>query len=60
MYVLNAGTNGGNVTIRATPKQSGMLIFAASNAKIWLVLRPAVGSTATTPPQITSSDLVGG
>ena len=60
MYVLNAGTNGGNVTIRATPKESGMLIFASSNAKIWLVLRPAVGSTTTKPPQITSSDLVGG
>jgi hypothetical protein len=36
------------------------LIFASSNAKIWLVLRPAVGSTTTQPPQITSSDLVGG
>jgi Flp pilus assembly protein CpaB len=60
MYVLNAGTNGGNVTIRATPKESGMLIFASSNARIWLVLRPAVGSTTTKPPQITSSDLVGG
>jgi Flp pilus assembly protein CpaB len=60
MYVMNAGTNGGNVTIRATPKQAGLLIFASSNAKIWLVLRPAVGSTATQPPQITSSDLIGG
>jgi hypothetical protein len=60
MYVMTAGTNGGNVTIRATPKQAGMLIFASSNAKIWLVLRPAVGSTTTVPPVITSSDLVGG
>ena len=60
MYVLNAGLGGGNVTIRATPKQAGTLIFASSNAKIWLVLRPAVGSTTTTPPQITSGDLVGG
>jgi len=60
MYVLTAGTNGGNVTIRTTPKQAGMLIFAASNAKIWLVLRPAVGSTSTVPPVITSNDLVGG
>jgi Flp pilus assembly protein CpaB len=57
MYVMTAGTN---ITIRATPKQAGMLIFASSNAKIWLVLRPAVGSTTTQPPQITSSDLVGG
>jgi Flp pilus assembly protein CpaB len=51
---------GGNVTIRATPKQAGVLIYASSNAKIWLVLRPAVGSTTTSPPQITSSDLLGG
>lgn len=59
MYVLNAGTNGGNVTIRATPKEAGMLIYASSNAKIWLVLRPAVGSTTTKPPLITANDLLG-
>jgi Flp pilus assembly protein CpaB len=60
MYVMNAGVNGGNVTVRATPRESGLLIYASSNAKIWLVLRPAVGSTSTTPPQITSGDLLGG
>jgi Flp pilus assembly protein CpaB len=59
MYVMNAAPGGGNVTIRATPKQAGMLIYASSNAKIWLVLRPAVGSTATKPPVITSNDLLG-
>jgi Flp pilus assembly protein CpaB len=59
MYVLTAGTSGGNVTLRATPKQAGMLIFASSNAKIWLTLRPAVGSTATKPPIITVNDLLG-
>jgi Flp pilus assembly protein CpaB len=57
MYVM--GTNGGNVTLRATPKIAGELIFASTNAKIWLVLRPAVGSTTTTPPEITSNDLLG-
>jgi Flp pilus assembly protein CpaB len=57
MYVM--GTTGGNVTIRATPKQSGQLIFASQNAKIWLVLRPAVGSTTTKPPVISSNDLLG-
>ena len=41
---MNAGTNGGNVTLRATPQQSGKLIFASNNEKIWLVLRPTVGS----------------
>ena len=59
MYVMNAGTNGGNVTIRATPKQAGELIYASANAKIWLVLRPAVGTTPTKPPTITSNDLLG-
>lgn len=57
MYVM--GVQGTNVTVRATPKQAGMLIFASSNAKIWLVLRPAVGSTTTKPPVITANDLLG-
>jgi len=60
MYVLNAGTNGGNVTMRATPTQAGTLTYASTNATIWLVLRPAVGSSTTTPPEITSSNLIGG
>jgi pilus assembly protein CpaB len=59
MTVMTAGTNGGNVTIRATPKQAGELIFASQNAKIWLVLRPAVGSTTTKPPVVTVNDLLG-
>ncbi len=57
MYVL--GTNSdGNVTIRATPSQAGKLIFASGNAKIWLTLRPTVGSV-TKPPLITSNSLLG-
>lgn len=60
MYVMNAGTNGGNVTLRATPKQAGMLIYASLNAKLWLVLRPPVGSTTSQPPAITADHLVGG
>ena len=59
MYVLGAGANGG-VTLRATPKQAGMLIYASSNAKIWLALRPSVGSTQTRPPVISANDLLGG
>ena len=58
MYVMNVGAGGG-VTVRATPKEAGELIFASQNAKIWLVLRPAVGSNATNPPVITSNDLLG-
>ena len=57
MYVM--GATAGNVTLRATPRESGELIFASTNAKIWLVLRPAVGSTTTKPPLITVNDLLG-
>ena len=57
MYVM--GVAGTQVTVRATPKQAGELIYASTNAKIWLVLRPAVGSTTTKPPLITANDLLG-
>ena len=53
MYVLNAGTSGGNVTLRTTPRQAGQIIYASSNAQIWLVLRPTIG-TITKPPVIGS------
>jgi len=56
MYVL--GANGGNVTFRATSREAGELIFASQQAKIWLVLRPAVGSTAIKPPVISAADLL--
>jgi Flp pilus assembly protein CpaB len=59
MNVMTAAAGGGNVTLRATPKEAGELIFASQNAKIWLVLRPAVGSTHTKPPVISSNDLLG-
>ncbi len=59
MYVLNAAGSGGNVTIRATTRQAGTLIYASQNAQIWLVLRPAIGSTDTTPPVVSSNDLLG-
>jgi Flp pilus assembly protein CpaB len=56
-YIMNV--LGGNVTIRATPRQAGQFIFASQNAKIWLTLRPAVGSTTPKPPVITANDLLG-
>jgi Flp pilus assembly protein CpaB len=60
MLVLTApAAGGGNVTLRATPRQAGIFIYAAQNAKIWLVLRPAVGSTATRPPVVSVNDLLG-
>ena len=59
MYVLNApASGGGNVTLRANPRQAGTLIYASQNAEIWLVLRPTVGSK-TKPPVITANALVG-
>ena len=57
MYVMAIA--GGNVTLRATSRQAGQLIFASQNAKIWLVLRPAVGSTNSKPPVVTLNDIVG-
>jgi pilus assembly protein CpaB len=59
MYVLNAGVNGGNVTLRATPTQAGTLIYASTNASLWFTLRPTI---ATTPkaPKITGLALLGG
>ena len=47
------GANGGNVTFRVSPQQAGMLIWASQYAdKVWLALRPTVGSTQTKPPAI--------
>jgi Flp pilus assembly protein CpaB len=57
MYVL--ATSGGNVTFRATSRQAGQLIFASQQTKVWLALRPTVGSTSAKPPVITSNDLLG-
>jgi Flp pilus assembly protein CpaB len=57
MYVL--GINGGNVTLRATPTQSGQIIYASTNDQIWLVLRPAIG-TSPKPPVISSRQVTGG
>jgi Flp pilus assembly protein CpaB len=54
IYVLDVAN--GNVTLRTSPHQSGMVVFSATdqaeNAQIWLVLRPTVGSTQATPKTI--------
>jgi Flp pilus assembly protein CpaB len=60
LTVLNSDSSGGNVTLQATPAQAGKLIWASLNAQIWLVLRPTVGSTSPTAPQITANDLLKG
>ena len=60
MTVLNAGASGGNVTLKATSKQAGTLIFASENATIWLVLRPTIGSNDHRAPTIGVNDLLRG
>jgi Flp pilus assembly protein CpaB len=57
MYVL--AVNGGDVTLRGTPTQAGQIIYASTNASIWLVLRPTVGSV-TKPPVIGARQVTGG
>jgi len=59
MSVLTAGTGGGNVTLRASPRQAGQLIYASSNAQIWLVLRPTIGTIEKKPPVISASNVTG-
>jgi hypothetical protein len=57
MRVLNVV--GGNVTLQATPTESGQLIFASTNDTIWLALRPTLGSKPK-PPVISASQVTGG
>jgi Flp pilus assembly protein CpaB len=59
VYVLNADTSGGNVTLRTTPTQAGQIIYASSNDQIWLVLRPTIGTTAKKPPVIGAAQVTG-
>jgi Flp pilus assembly protein CpaB len=49
--VLVLGVDGGNVTLEASPRQAGQIIFASTNAQIWLALRPTI-ATKTKPPTI--------
>jgi Flp pilus assembly protein CpaB len=60
MYVLNAASSGGNVTLRANARQAGEVIYAAQNAQIWLVLRPTVGTNQRKNPTIGAANLVSG
>jgi Flp pilus assembly protein CpaB len=59
MEVMNA-VDGGNVTLMATWKQAGQLIYASSNAQIWLTLRPTLGTVTKRPPVISSNAVTGG
>ena len=52
VLVLNVG--GGNVTLKATPRQAGQIIFASTNDQIWLALRNTVSKSLARPPVIGS------
>ena len=59
MEVKNA-VDGGNVTLMATARQAGQLIYASSNTQIWLTLRPTLGTITKRPPVISASAVTGG
>jgi Flp pilus assembly protein CpaB len=59
MEVMNA-VDGGNVTLMATARQAGQLIYASSNAQIWLTLRPTLGTITKRPPVISAGAVTGG
>ena len=52
--------SGGNVTLMATARQAGQLIYASSNDQIWLALRPTLGTITKRPPVISAAAVVGG
>ncbi len=52
------GLSGSNVTLEATPTQSGQLIFASQNDTIYLALRPTIGTTPKAPV-ITAGSVTG-
>jgi Flp pilus assembly protein CpaB len=52
--VLILGVSGGNVTIEATPRQAGQIIYASANDQIWLALRNTVSNNLKKPPTISA------
>lgn len=50
--VLILGVNGGNITLEASPRQAGQMIYASTNAQIWLALRNTVSRNLARPPVI--------
>ena len=53
--VLVLGVNGGNVTMEATPRQTGQIIYASTNDQIWLALRNTVSRNLARPPVVTGN-----
>jgi Flp pilus assembly protein CpaB len=50
--VLILGVSGGNITLEASPRQAGQMIYASTNAQIWLALRNTVSRNLARPPVI--------
>jgi Flp pilus assembly protein CpaB len=61
VYVLEAPTGGGgNFILRVPTQQAAKFAFASDNTKIWLVLRPQVGSSRTPPATANLATLLAG
>jgi pilus assembly protein CpaB len=52
--VLILGVSGGNITMEATPRQAGQMIYASTNDQIYLALRNTVSRNLARPPVIAS------
>jgi Flp pilus assembly protein CpaB len=52
--MLVLGVNGGNVTLEATPRQAGQIIYATTNDSIYLALRNTVSKNLAKPPTISA------
>jgi Flp pilus assembly protein CpaB len=62
VLVLNApsatggvGSNSSNITLRVSDHDATGLAYAADNGKVWVVLRPPLGATASAPSTASSS-----
>jgi Flp pilus assembly protein CpaB len=61
VYVLVApGSGSNNAILRINTNQAAKFAFAADNERIWLVLRPQVGSSPTPPTKATLATLLAG
>jgi pilus assembly protein CpaB len=52
--MLILGVGGGNVTLEASPRQAGQIIYATTNDQIYLALRNTVSRNLARPPVIAS------
>ena len=55
-----AGATTGGLIFQVTDRQAAQLAFAASNGKIWLLLRPPVGAKDSKPLTVTPDTLLDG